>query len=549
VPVISGKQQLRHLLPMLAAALVALSPPVAAQDQSASAPEAQQPQERLDVWEIRVLGNTVLPAVQIERTIYPFLGRARSMAEIEQARLSLEKAYKDAGYGTVLVDVPEQDVVDGLVRFQVTEGRLDRVRVTGARYFANRRIRAALPALAKDSVPYFPALQDQLTKVNRQSADRVVTPVLRAGREPGLIDMELKVADELPVHAEVEASNRYTANTSETRLAATLSYDNLWQRYHSLSFQYQTAPEEPDETRVLAATYVAPLEGSGHILAGYVVDTDSEFTTLGGDFTSLGVIGKGQIYGLRYIVPLPPGERYSHSFSFGGDYKDFGELILQPDGTAASTPISYLNWSGTYTAHLRTEHTASSFDLGASFGIRGLANDSHEFYFKRFSGTPNKGEPSYFYLRGAATHERPLLLGLTAYARLAGQYSVQALISNEQFSIGGADSVRGYLESEALGDYGASGNLEIRLPLPRGWLADQLEKLYVFGFADAGVVAIQHALDQQERRTDLSSWGAGLRIAAFGGLEADLDWATALRDSQHTEAGDSRIHFRVRYGF
>lgn len=497
-----------------------------------------------------MLGNSVLPAKQIETTVYPFLGPSRGIEDIERVRVALEKAYKDAGYGTVLVDIPEQDVLEGLVRLQVTEAKLDRVRVTGARYFANRQIRASVPSLKKDSVLYFPALQDELAKVNRQSADRSITPVLRAGRSPGLIDMELKVEDELPIHAGLEVNNRYTANTSETRLTANLSYDNLWQRFHSLSFQYQTAPEEPDEARVIAATYVAPLQSTGHILAAFAVDTDSEFTTLGGDFTSLGVIGKGQIYGLRYIIPLPQGgEGYFHSFTFGSDYKDFSEVILQEDGTPASTPISYVNWSTSYNGTLRTERTLSSFDVGVNFGIRGFGNSSEEFYFKRFSGTPNKGQPNYYYLSGSARHERPLFLGMTIFGQLAGQYTPQVLISNEQFSIGGADSVRGYLESEELGDYGASGNLELRMPMPRNWFADRLDKFYVFGFFDAGVVAIQYPLEQQTRRTDLSSAGVGLRLTGFGGLEADLDWAYPLTESGDTREGDSRLHFRVRVGF
>src|SRR5690606_40821982 len=47
---------------------------------------------------------------------------------------------------------------------------------------------------------------------------------------------------------------------------------------------------------------------------------------------------------------------------------------------------------------------------------------------------------------------------------VAGQVSGRPLISNEQFSIGGWDSVRGYYESQELGDDGVSGQFNLESP-------------------------------------------------------------------------------------
>ncbi|WP_312030655.1 ShlB/FhaC/HecB family hemolysin secretion/activation protein [Methylosinus sp. H3A] len=41
------------------------------------------------------------------------------------------------------------------------------------------------------------------------------------------------------------------------------------------------------------------------------------------------------------------------------------------------------------------------------------------------------------------------------------------LASSEQISVGGLDTVRGYLESEVLGDTGAAGTVELRQPQRR----------------------------------------------------------------------------------
>jgi hypothetical protein len=48
---------------------------------------------------------------------------------------------------------------------------------------------------------------------------------------------------------------------------------------------------------------------------------------------------------------------------------------------------------------------------------------------------------------------------------------------------------------------------------------------------------------------DLSSWGAGLSLAGFGGLQSTLIWAYPLVPSDNVAVGDSRLHFQVRYGF
>jgi len=491
-----------------------------------------------DIVEIRVLGNTVLPTMQIESALYPHLGIGKTLDDVQATRTALEKIYHDAGYSTVYVDIPEQSVDEGIVRLKVTEGRIGQVRVTGARYFRNRKIVSDIPSIEQGRVPFFPDVQRELGAANNVSRDRLVTPIVKAGREPGKVDVELKVKDELPVHGSVEVNNRYTADTSKTRASINLSYDNLWQRFHSLSVQYQTAPEAPREARVIAATYIAPLPNR-NLLAVYAVDTNSDVATVG----TLSVLGKGRIYGTRYIERLPDGASYSHSLTLGGDYKDFSENVRVSTDTGLQTPIAYANWSVVYGGTWRAEKTAASFNIGANFGIRGLANDPAEFENKRF-----KARPNYFYLRGDTNVERQSFFGTRIGLRVAAQYTTEPLISNEQFSIGGADSIRGYLESEALGDYGISSSLELRSPSLKSWLP-HTDSFYLLAFADAGIVNIVDSLPAQDSQMRLSSYGAGLRFDGFGGVQANLDWAVPLKSTGRTPAHESRIHFLVRYGF
>lgn len=503
--------------------------------------EAPGEAPQFDVWEIRVLGNTVLTNVDIEKALYPHLGPGRTIRDVEAARDVLLREYRERGFGTVFVDIPEQDVPDGIVRLQVTEGRIDRVRISGARYFRNGAIRAAVPELEQGRVPRLPAVQDQLGRVNQRSRDRSVTPVLRAGRTPGTLDVDLKVKDSLPLHAGVELNDRYTVDTARLRMKAELSYENLFQRFHSLSMQFQTAPEERKDARVLAATYVVPVQRYNDYFVVYAVDTNSDVAAIG----TLSVLGKGRIYGTRYIATLPGLERYNHSFTFGVDLKDFAENIRLDVDTGVETPIRYLHWSAGYRGDVRLPSAALGFNVELGFGLRGLGNSPEEFANKRFLARPN-----YAYLRAGADLAVPLPSDFLLAMRFGGQYSVEPLVSNEQFGIGGVDSVRGYPESTALGDYGVNGAVELRSPsLLARWDPDGGHRLTAIAFVDGAKVRIHESLPSQDFSTNLASVGVGIRYAGAWGLTGSLDWAYPLISTERVRAGDSRLHMSVRYGF
>ena len=87
---------------------------------------AQQKPATFDLLELRVKGSTKLDKKQLERTIYPFLGPKKSLENVDLARTALEELYRNQGYQTVTVDIPEQDVKNGIVYLQVVEGKVSR---------------------------------------------------------------------------------------------------------------------------------------------------------------------------------------------------------------------------------------------------------------------------------------------------------------------------------------------------------------------------------------------------------------------------------------
>jgi hemolysin activation/secretion protein len=351
----------RHLLPAFLAAFFFALPLRAAEPAAETAAAAAA--DRFAVLEFRVLGNSVLDARAIERAVYPHAGPDKTIADIEQARLALETTYRDRGFGTVYVDIPEQTVDSGIVRLKVTEGRLRRVSVEGAKYVSGRRLVARLPAAEPGRAPELPALQTQLALLNAETRDRVVTPILGAGPVPGTVDLRLQVADELPLHASLEINDRFTADTERLRLTAAVSYDNLFDRLHSIGVQYQTAPQEPDQVGVLAASYTARLGENADRLAFTYISSDTNVAALG----TLAVLGKGQIYQMRWTRTLANTAASTHSLTAGFDYKDFEENIRLDEDDSFTTPISYTNATLAYSGVWRAEK--SLWQLGSSVGF------------------------------------------------------------------------------------------------------------------------------------------------------------------------------------
>ena len=500
--------------------------------QAATPPAAES--NRFDILEYVIEGNSTLPQQRIEEAVYPFMGEHKTIEDVQQAREALEKAYHASGYLTVFVNIPEQKVQGGEVRLQVTEGKVERLKVSGSRYYSLGDIKAGAAELEEGKVPNFNTVQKELGELNR-SAGRKVTPVLRSGRIPGTIEAELKVDDQLPLHASVEVNDRYSRDTTKTRLSAAVRYDNLWQEGHSLNLNFQVAPEAPEESRVLVATYVAPL-ASGNTLAAYAVASDTDVTTVGG----INSLGKGTILGLRYILPLRPLPGVFHSVSLGADYKDYKDSVLFGGSQDSNLPITYLPFTLGYDLSLISQKDQVQIGLSSIFSLRDVVSDSAEFAAKRTGARAN-----FFYLKADLRHRHVFGNGITLAENLSAQFADSPLISNEQMAAGGADTVRGYPESAALGDRGVRVGLELSSPSLAGAWAPILNELRVLGFAEAARLQYLEATALQDSRFDLASIGLGMRFRAARHVSGALDYAWPLEDAGGVVAGNGRVHFRL----
>ena len=503
--------------------------------------KAKEKNPTFNVFEFKVNGNSVLTTGKIEEAVYPFLGPDKTINDVENARLALEKTYQDAGYLTVSVLIPQQEVDGGVVQLTVSEGTVDKLRIKDSQYSSLSEIKTRVAEFNEGKVPHFPTAQKQLSTVNR-GANRQVTPVLRAGTSPGKVEVDLKVQDKLPLHGNIELNNRYPSSTTKTRLNGGLRYENLWQKDHSLGISFQVTPEDTDETKVISATYLIP-RLNGDYFAAYGVISKSDISVVG----DINVVGNGVIFGARYIKPLPLLDNFYHNLTFGIDYKDFDENVNLLGSDGFQSPIAYTSFLLGYDGAYRGSNFQTQFNLGANFSTLGFGNDEKDFRRKR-----SFAEPNYSYLRADIKHLQKLPFDWALQAKLGGQATNDPLVSAEQFTIGGAESVRGYLESQALGDYGVFASLELRTPpllkyIPNKTISDEIKDLYAFSFIDAGQVNTLKPLPDQDESADLLSVGVGLRLKLTKGYFTNLDYSHVLREAGDIDKGDERLLFRVGY--
>jgi hemolysin activation/secretion protein len=464
-------------------------------------------------------------------------------ADVEGARDALERFFHDQGYPTVMVNIPEQAVLSKVIRLDIIENRVGTVTVTGNKWFSTEKILRELPSIAPGQVIKLQQLQLEANHINR-NPDFKVVPEMQTGKAPESVDMILKVTEQIPFHGSLELNNRSSYDTSALRLNAALRYDNLWQREHSFSLQYQMSPQEFGEVKVASGSYTlpAPWDRDDKVVL-YGVWSNTATASAAG-FNNL---GNGSIFGSRVIIPLTGVGDFSHTAVLGVDYKNFEETTGL-NGSAGSTgdkiPISYFPFSVAYSASLRDDGGVTSFNAGVNMSFREAVSDARQFEEKRY-----KARGNYITMTAGVERSQKLPGDFSLLAKLDGQLADQPLISNEQYTSGGVESVRGYHESEASGDNAIHGVFELAAPDLLKSVGKDRYSLTPYIFYDGAGLWVKDPLPGQDSLVGLSGAGFGIRGSLFGSFDYQSDYGFALRSTNRTDSGDSYLHFKVKWQF
>ncbi len=538
----SGKRYplpFRLLSRLIAASLLTapmLFAPIAAAAESAG--------PRFTISRYTVEGNTLLPAAFVETLLAGYAGPSRDFGDVQRAREALLEAYAQRGYTVVQVQLPEQELNAGVVRFRVVEARIGKVSVEGNKYFGEANVRRSLPGLREGVIPNLTDISASLKAANENPA-RQIAMKLSSSLDPNAtsstdINATLTVADERPWKLGLTADNTGNSQTGKNHVGLSYQNANLWDRDHQLTLQYTTSPQELDKVRVYGAGYHLPLYAAGDSMDFYASysDVDSGHISLG--LFDLNVSGKGTVYGARYNQKLTRRGRLDAKLTYGLEVKEFENNVtlinyqLGNDVTVRPLSISYAGTvapgegqPGEYTFYLTGVHNLAG-------GKNGGAQD---FNLARLGA-----RASYSLVRYGLGYTRGFAGDWQLRLMYNGQYSRDVLVPGEQFGAGGANSVRGFLEREISNDSGNFAGVEMYTPNLCGTSGMQCRALV---FVDAAGVRRNKPLPGEMSSASIASTGLGFRIAMARNLTAQLDYGRVIEAGGSKSVGDSRVHFNV----
>ena len=247
--------------PSLTAFILALILPMGAQVGQAQAQAAAAPgpaptapaaEPRFTIERFTVRGATLFTQDGLQLILAPYIGSGKDFADVQKALEALEKAYTSKGFSAVQVILPEQEIDDGEVEFDVVEAKIGKVVVEGNKYFDEANIRASLPQVQQGQPPNILRISDNLRLANENPAKQT-TVLLRSGAEEGQVDAVVRVADERPNKLSLTLDNSGTQQTGLFRIGFGYQHSNIWNRDHVLNAQYVTAPNDDDKTNRLVS--------------------------------------------------------------------------------------------------------------------------------------------------------------------------------------------------------------------------------------------------------------------------------------------------------
>jgi len=538
---------------------------ILAQAQPSVAPEsvpapAANPRFRINRFVVH--GATLITADRLRLILAPFTGKNKDFGDVQRALEALEKAYASRGYSAVQVILPEQQIDAGEVRFKVIEARIGKVVVEGNKYFDAANIRASLPHVQSGQAPNIFQISDDLRLANENPAKQT-TVLLRSGDKEGQVDAVARVADDDPNKFSLTLDNTGTEQTGIFRVGLGYQNANMWNRDQVLNMQYVTAPNDADKpdrlslypsgkVLIFGAQYKIPLYREGDSLefsAGY---SNVDSGVVANLFT---ISGSGSIFGARYIHNLDKIGNLEHKLSFSADWRIYRNAVRQigvagfglvPDITVH--PIS-LAYSGVY----RKRESESSFYISVSRNLPG-GNDAGTGEFQGDTSTvpvrpPARAgaNPDYLVARWGFNYNRQLPRDWQFRWGMSGQRTRDMLIPQEQFGIGGADSVRGFLEREIIDDNGYRGTLEFYGPDFGGKLPIANARMRALAFYDWGAVWRVHPAVLEIAAEHIASVGFGVRFARGNNVSVRLDAARVTDAGGLQSKGDMRLHASLAY--
>lgn len=530
---------------------------------AAPATETADTTQYFDIQRFAVEGNSLLSAEKVDQLITPFSGKKRVYGDIQRALEALEGAYRGAGYNTVQVHVPEQELAQGVVKLKVTEGMIGKVIISGNKHFSEENIRAGLPALQEGTVPNARLLSENIQLSNDNPAKQVEV-TLGVGEEENKIDVKVAVTEENPQKFIATLDNTGAAASGKHRVGIAYQNANMFQLDHTMTMAYTTSPDAPGGVHVdiYSMAYRLPLYRLGDSID--LVYGNSSVNTPSVQATGFGLTGKGEVGSVRFNHYFPRQGEFSSKATLGIDYKYFNtrcsingvpQAINPPlPALASCTPYTTRPISATYSGQWQGAGSMADYNVGAIYnlplGSKYLFNGSHDHY-SLISNRPVSN--NFTALRVGGSYMTTVFTDWQARLAFSGQHTNRGLVAGEQLGLAGSTAVRGFNERAVATDSGHLVNLEAYTPDLAGELKipGNLRGVLFYDFARGKNIGVVVPSPSSPDSVGIAAGGLGLRYNVLKdfNLRADVAEVTKAGPAGTESRGDWRGHFNMSLSF
>ncbi|NNF16800.1 MAG: ShlB/FhaC/HecB family hemolysin secretion/activation protein [Gammaproteobacteria bacterium] len=480
-----------------------------------------------------------------------------TLGQIGQVIRGIQNDLRQDGMMLAQVFLPVQTVVDGVVTVQIMEGRVGKVITEGNERYKDKILQKPVSGLAGRAVDSTEV--EQAILLLRDYPGIAVAGVLSPGSSLGTTDLTLRVQDEDPFNFDVTIDNYGSEFTGESRVLATFDYNNATGHADVISLaMLQTY--DPEDATYGSIEYLLPVFWPGtYFTASYVQNV---FDVSGG--AALGTtniegdtrVGK---IGFSHSIVRSREQNLSASINLISkratiDNSTSGVTQAEDKLTVLDVGVNFdmvdKRFRGINSGYLSFSQGMPDTFGSLTSSIPGADLGSSRQNTSRTSagGKFDKWTAEFARLQQLGEHSELLV-------RTSAQVSDDLIVSLEQFSMGGPNSVRAFPPAEYLVDTGGFASVEWFLAAPgfadkegfRGYTWGELLRFSLF-YDYAGGYLSEPAFGEQKTR-DLNGYGFGIDFRLPGTLWARLDIAKPRGTEKPSDGDDPQLYFSFNYSF
>lgn len=498
---------------------------------------------------IKLEGVTVYPDKNIYALYEDKIGKTISLADIYSIASNLTNKYRNDGYILTQVIIPPQTIEEGVVKLRVVEGFIDNIIVEGEgedesslnlirKYAAGIKLNTALNIA--DLEKHLLIISD----LPGMDARNILSP---SSTVTGAADLKIILSRDT-IDASLSLDNYGSRYLGPLEFSAAGSLNSYFGNNERITVQFVGAPDSGTDAKgdlelgYYAIGYEQPFPAIG---PGSTVELFASYTDTkpGYDLKEFEVEGISRYFSTKIKHPFIR----SRSKNFTG-YTLFDVRDVTSRNNIQNTikdSIRTLRAGGTYKAMdslFGLGITALNVEFSKGIDILGASNidDSNK--------TRTFGNPRFSKLTANIQRLQRLTSEINLLIEANGQWASSALLSSEEFGVGGSNIGRGYDSSEIIGDEGVAGKLEVQWNNPYKNL--NLQDYQFFAFYDAGRTWNKDATTSSQKRDTIASSGIGVRMELDNEVEADLTLALPLNRDVQTK-GDQGVSvlFKINRSF